>query len=281
MPLRLEVLALHPAGPPRKQGPLRRPWSPQSSGSPPRQPTGGRAGTHSPKIHSFSTPGVPENSGNWPTQSEPPPSPPSQCPRRRGGGTFSTGARETTRGQPRRHTSGTPTPRVAARAPWPAPARQRTAPPSKRTLSPVPRERCPSPPGSGGGPWRPQRGPGANGGQRGRAALDAQEAEEKALQAQLSSRGLPRPLPETAASPGRGVHGSRLDGAEARNRPRGAGPKPPAVPGVRPTRGETGTNCLVSGGTTAARARLSRDEGVCSGARPSRFPLGGHRRRQA
>lgn len=83
MPLRLEVLALHPAGPPRKQGPLRRPWSPQSSGSPPRRPTGGRAGTHSPKIHSFSTPGVPENSGNWPTQSEPPPSHPASVP---GGG---------------------------------------------------------------------------------------------------------------------------------------------------------------------------------------------------
>lgn len=136
MPLRLEVLALHPAGPPRKQGPLRRPWSPQSSGSPPRRPTGGRAGTHSPKIHSFSTPGVPENSGNWPTQSEPPPSPPSQCPRRRGGGTFSTGARETTRGQPRRHTSGTPTPRVAARAPWPAPARQRNPTPPASAPSP-------------------------------------------------------------------------------------------------------------------------------------------------
>lgn len=46
------------------------------------------------------------------------------------------------------------------------------------------------------------------------AGLKAQEAgEEEAFQTSLSPRGLPRPLPETAASPGRAVNGGWLDAA--------------------------------------------------------------------
>lgn len=199
-------------------------------------------------------------------------SPEPLSPRTPGGGA---GAQGSTRGRPVRQTSGSLMPTVAARGPSPAPARRPTNPPKS----------APSPQSRGSGAQvlpGPAETHGARSWARERTAgLKAQEAgEEEAFQNPLTPRGPPRPLPESAASPGHAVNGGWPDAAEARHRPRGPGPKPPAVPAVRPTRGETGTSHLVCGGTTAARHRLSGNEGIGSGprpghARPRRWPLGG------
>lgn len=166
-------------------------------------------------------------------------------------------------------------PMVAARGSSPAPARRPTNPPKS----------APSPQSRGSGAQvlpGPAEAHGARSWARERTAgLKAQEAgEEEAFQNPLTPRGMPRPLPESAASPGHAVNGGWPDAAEARHRPRGPGPKPPAVPAVLPTRGEMGTSHLVCGGTTAARDRLSGKESIGSGprpghARPRRWPLGG------
>lgn len=175
---------------------------------------------------------------------------------RRGGGTFSTGARTRVDPGPARSPDLRRSDTKGRRA------RPRT--PSKCAVSTGPRERCPSPPAArwrpvapGAGPESEQRTADGGGGGVGCGEGSTQGAGRR-------RGGLPgRALRQAAAptSPRDGCF-SRTDAVSTADgwtplRPEtdlGARrPKPPAIPAVRPTRGETGTSFLVTGGTAAAR----------------------------